>query len=310
MAPLGTECAAWGTRPEAPESVDKAQPQTQSHERWTRTLPAHEQVTSNSVASKPATSPREKRMQGEGTTGSPQSRMHAAPPRGWTAASAPRASHVNTTPGRHSYGVTHIPPPNPKQTRGGEAPARLPTRTGLAAVPQRRRLLLPRVLLPHKPQLLLLSAPQQGQLLGVPAVEHGPQLRQRRLLLLLEVGLRQLQLRRVHVAETQAQRLQLQGGHRLQEREGFLGCRWNLVHGSRAPARMPQRHPTTTCCLHLLHEGSHSRDGTPARPPTGPQLSRPPSGSPGTAQQLPNRLKPPTRSYPEAPPAHVSSPST
>lgn len=239
-------------------------------------------------------------MQGEGTAGLPESRMHTAPLH-------PALPHVNTASGRHSFGVTRFPP---QSRHVAVTPTPRHPRTRLAAAPQRHRLLLPRVLLPDEPQLLLLPAPQQGQLLGVPAVEHGPQLRQRRLLLLLEVGLRQLQLRRVHVAETQTQRLQFQGRYRLQDREGFLGRRWKLLHGSRAPTEVLQQHPATTCCWHLLPESSRSRDGTLAWPSTGLQLSLPPSGSPGTARQLPNRLRPPNRSYLEAPPAHRSSPST
>lgn len=77
------------------------------------------------------------------------------------------------------------------------------------------RFLLSCMLLPDQLQLTLQPALQQSQLLRTPAVEHLPQLGQGRLLLLLQVGLRQLQLCRVHVAQAQAQGLQLQAGRRL-----------------------------------------------------------------------------------------------
>lgn len=64
-------------------------------------------------------------------------------------------------------------------------------------------------------QLQLLPAVQQGQLLRVPAIERVPQLGQCAVLLPLQVRLCQLQSRRVHVAQAQAQRLQLKGSRRL-----------------------------------------------------------------------------------------------
>lgn len=71
---------------------------------------------------------------------------------------------------------------------------------------ERHRFLLAGVLLSNLLKFALLPALQQGQLLGPPAVEHFPQLRQRRLLFLLQVGLHQLQLCCMHVVQAQAER--------------------------------------------------------------------------------------------------------
>lgn len=71
---------------------------------------------------------------------------------------------------------------------------------------ERHLFLLAGVLLSQQLQFALLPTLQQGQLLCPPAIEHFPKLRQRCLLFLLQVGLRQLQLRCVHVVQAQAQR--------------------------------------------------------------------------------------------------------
>lgn len=71
------------------------------------------------------------------------------------------------------------------------------------------------MLLPDQLQLPLRAALQQRPFLGQAAQQRGAQLAQRRLLLALQGGLRAFQLRRVRVAQAQAQRLQLQRRHGL-----------------------------------------------------------------------------------------------
>lgn len=233
VAPLGTKegVGAWGPggllRPGASCLVSTKPGHDQSPLKDMDETSSTGQTTSDSIVSETDTTTGHCTRQGAQSTRAcraPQGRMHSCPPadrqlpRAWWASMCGTLSNPTTYHDACGMEPACWWAPQPGAAHVPKRKSRLCSRFPRGLPRHARTCLLAASvchLLPGELQFPPLPAAQQSQLLGVPATQQLPQLCQGCLLLPLQVGLCQLQLCCMCVAQTQAQRLQLQGGHRL-----------------------------------------------------------------------------------------------